>query len=446
MARFPMPLVALRSISRSTFIRIFCSAIICTFLLYRFSPNLGFGQTVTASEKEFSACPPKAYGTGRWEYNPRSSKTNMTDRSQAYPFAGFDGCASTREVFWHLGIDNDDHFKRFPKASSWKWQPEAHGCSIKDFGKEEFVRDLVENGGWMILGDSISEGHFFSLSCLLYPHVVAAPDYTKNSNWDRGWPQYLYLNPASPLVPAISFPPGFNIESTPLVSFRRIDTLFEKPELEHLYREIYHPQSGFELFSDEQTWNLNPTEYLDLFTAPLPTANYANLIVSTGGHWHTELFWGLRDEPMPVKGIANVLKFFRYAMTLWAKLVQERLLSDQEESGGYVKANGQRGKRKALVRAYLPGHDDCHNYLDPWTRVRPIMNKDYNWAYMGQFNGIFEDAVSSSPDIHYLGIDQPARLRPDAHVTGDCLHIFTGSGVMEGWSHYIMQWRTSERQ
>jgi hypothetical protein len=66
------------------------------------------------------------------------------------------------------------------------------------------------------------------------------------------------------------------------------------------------------------------------------------------------------------------------------------------------------------------------------------------------------------PNIYYLPIDRPARLRPDAvsrslasslayltpcflqHATGDCLHIMTGAGILEGWTHYIWQFISRE--
>lgn len=64
--------------------------------------------------------------------------------------------------------------------------------------------------------------HFFSLSCTLYPHVIATPDYSgDNAYFDRAWPQNLYLNPKSPLISSLRFPPGFDTEKTPLVTFRR---------------------------------------------------------------------------------------------------------------------------------------------------------------------------------------------------------------------------------
>ncbi len=48
------------------------------------------------------------------------------------------------------------------------------------------------------------------------------------------------------------------------------------------------------------------------------------------------------------------------------------------------------------------------------------------------------------PDIHFLPIDRPALLRPDAHATGDCLHIMSGAGVLEGWTHYIWHYVTRD--
>ena len=48
------------------------------------------------------------------------------------------------------------------------------------------------------------------------------------------------------------------------------------------------------------------------------------------------------------------------------------------------------------------------------------------------------------PDIHFLPIDRPALLRPDAHSAGDCLHIMSGAGVLEGWTQYIWHYVTVE--
>ncbi|KAF8629401.1 hypothetical protein AX15_003456 [Amanita polypyramis BW_CC] len=388
-----------------------------------------------------SSCPPNAYNDGKWLYYPRTNASKMTSPDDAIGFSGFKGCASSREFYWHLAADKSEQWDRFPAAQSWQWIPSEQCKNMRSFKPEEVVRHLVESGGWLLVGDSVTENHFFSISCLLYPHVLGSPNYTENPYFDRAWPQHLHLNPESPLVRRLRFPRGFNISTTPLVSFRRVDLLFSQEELVDIYRSA-NPDApkDFKLFSNESVWTLPPSEYLPLFTAPLPQANYRTMIVSTAGHWTTTLFSGFRDESKSSEGygIDGVLKFFEVAMPHWAKEVQTTL-TREERSG--------KGKRRVVARAYLPGHEDCHNYRQPWTKIKPFVWNWYNWGNIWEFNQIFEKTVStreSYPDIHFLPIDRPARLRPDAHSAGDCLHIMTGAGVLEGWSEYIWHFITRE--
>lgn len=84
----------------------------------------------------------------------------MTDKDEALTFAGLEGCASSREYYWHLAVDNEEQWNRFPMVSSWKWMP-GSDCNAREFGKEEMVRDLVEQGGWLILG-----GMYYIRLCL----------------------------------------------------------------------------------------------------------------------------------------------------------------------------------------------------------------------------------------------------------------------------------------
>lgn len=398
-------------------------------------------------------CPPRAYSNGSWRGPyPRTNSMQMLDKSEALQFSGFSGCASSREFYWHLAADREEQWDRFPAAQSYKWEVgKDEGCEgLRGLNREEMVKDLVEQGGWLLVGDSITEGHFFSLSCLLHPHVIATPTYTPNSYFDRAWPQNLYLDPNSPLLQPNSrinkqmvFPPGFNITTTPLVTFRRIDLLFEQSELVALHNTL-HPNapSNFSLFSEEATWSLSPFEYTTLFLS----GGYSTMIVSTGGHWTTTLFGGYGEKSEVVledaaKGIDGVLDFFEHTMTKWAGEVQN-LLDDAASK------DGDRKKREVVVRAYLTGHEDCHKHRDPWKEIQPMVWGWYNWAQIWKFNDIFERILTSSPgkypNIHYLAIERPARLRPDAHTTGDCLHIMAGAGVLEGWSHYIWHFVTRE--
>lgn len=241
----------------------------------------------------------------------------------------------------------------------------------------------------MLFADSITEGHFFSLSCLLSPHVRATPNYTENPYFDRAWPQNLYLNPSSPLVHTLLFPANFSIEKTPLVTFRRNDLLLSKEELVDLHREVYNPKEDFELFSEEGFWSLSPQEYMKIFTAPAPEGNYGTLIASTGGHWTTTLLHGFRDEEAGNDagfGIEGVIGFFNHAMTKWANDVQELIYEDQ-------RVNVRRKPRRVVVRAYTPGHEDCKNYKEPWDVYIPGRWKFYNWFWIKDYNQVFEVSV-----------------------------------------------------
>ncbi|TFK44094.1 hypothetical protein BDQ12DRAFT_3050 [Crucibulum laeve] len=391
-------------------------------------------------------CSPKAYSNGSWAFRLRTEATALSNKDDVLAFAGFEGCASSREYYWHLAADNEEQYDRFPGATSYEWIPGQECAGLRVLDPANVVRDLVEEGGWLLVGDSVTENHFFSLSCLLYPHVIATPNYTANPYFDRAWPQHLYLNPASPLVPRLSLPYGFNITSTPLVTFRRIDLLLSQEEIITVHAKMNPSNSS--LFSDEAVWTLPVTEYLDVFTAPLPTANYATMVVSTAGHWTATLFSGLRDESEKDEGygIRGVIALFNEAMTHWANEVQERLWKEARGLG-VAKGDRTKGNRQVVVRAYLPGHEDCHSYREPWKEVQPFVWNWYNWGNIWEYNQVFERLLSARgkfPNIHYLDIYRPARLRPDAHTTGDCLHIMTGAGVLEGWTHYIWHYITKE--
>ncbi|KAF9064994.1 hypothetical protein BDP27DRAFT_1384656 [Rhodocollybia butyracea] len=389
--------------------------------------------------------------TGKWTYSPRTNKTALVNSEDALIFAGFEGCASSREFYWHLASDKQGQWDRFPVVDSWKWDLENTGCDLRDLEthKEEMVRDLVEKGGWLILGDSITEGHFFSISCSLYPHVIATPDYLENPFFDRAWPQNIYLNPNSFLVQSLKFPPGFNITQTPLITFRRIDLLLSTEELAQFHKTRHSEEDGFVLFSEEAVWSLSPSYYLpEIFFSPLPQGNYAHLIASTAGHWTTTLFSGFANDTKDGierygEGIDGLIGFFGEATEMWANTVQEAIENDSE---GVVLAGGRRARRQAIVRPYLTGHEDCHDYRQPWTNIEPFKWDWYNWGSIWKFNQVFETLLSGSryADIHYVAIERPARLRPDAHATSDCLHIMAGAGVLEGWTNYIWHFVTRE--
>jgi hypothetical protein len=332
----------------------------------------------------------------------------MTQQEDALTFSGFTGCASSREFFWHLAADKKEQWDRFPGAQSWKWVPGQKCTGLRPLDARELIKDLVEDGGWYLVGgesilllysasgfiygaDSVMENQFFSLSCILHGHVIATPDYTTGESWDRGWPQNLYLAPTSPLVASINFPVNFDITKTPLITFRRIDILFSKEELIQIHREIQPPGTILEddsLFGEQAVWTLPFSEYNTEFTAPLPRGNYKTMVVSTAGHWTVETF----SKTSP-PGIDGVLNLFKHAMERWAEKVQAHIKTSDQAAGltwrlGPLAKKARR--KRVVVRAYLPGHEDCHSFREPWKIVQPFKWNWWNWGEISKFNDIFD--------------------------------------------------------
>ncbi|TEB28042.1 hypothetical protein FA13DRAFT_1755903 [Coprinellus micaceus] len=383
----------------------------------------------------------------------------MRDSLDAIKFAGFEGCASSRQVAWALGADMPEQWDRFPNVTSWDWVPGEDCEGLEPWSKEKMVRHLVQDGGWLLIGDSVTENHFFSLSCLLHPHIIATPNYNNplvKLTTNRGSFQHLYLNPSSPLASPlypnpITFPPGFSLSKTPLVTFRRVDILYTKEELVIMHQEL-HPSfpSSTHLFSGEETHTRSAKEALDLLTAPLPYGNYGTMVVSTGGHWTTTLFSGYRDGTKEGWGVDGVVSFYEHVARRWVWEVQDRLSSEmQKERDVMMDVPGRPGalssgpssrKRNVVIRPYLPGHDECREAKGVLKEVMVMEYEKYNWRHIWKYNHILETLLTDRevyPNIHYLSIDRPGRLRPEAHSARDCLHIMTGAGILEGWTRYI---------
>ncbi|KAG2123765.1 hypothetical protein DEU56DRAFT_983755 [Suillus clintonianus] len=418
--------------------------------LYTFSSPYSFRLSewspLLSLQRQRSSCTPEQWSSGRWVYTPTSDLETLTRPEQALALAGFQGCAADREYRWHLGVDFEEQWGRFPNVSSYKWVPSSQ-CNVQPLNGAAMIKDMVENGGWFLIGDSISENHFFSLSCLLYPHVRATPNHTLNAPYDHAWQQNLYLLPTSPIISEITMPEGFSFEHTPLVSFRRVDLLLNGTELDALYHSsafpgglansdienpISIPTKAESLFGREPFWSVSPSEYVTAFLDSPPNANYGTLVVSTAGHWTTSTLGAFHDKN-------GILGFFKFAIRAWASEVQDAITE-------YRKKGGKRPKQ-VVVRAYLPGHENCHNIFDPTEDITPWVGVPWNWPWIPDFNTEFQELLSTSPefpDIFYLPIERPGRLRPDAHVTRDCLHIMSGAGVLEGWSHYIWHFVTRE--
>lgn len=141
--------------------------ILCTLLYatsWSFSSSGNLFNNLKANHHRCSAA---AYSNGNWSWAPRTNKTLMIEKDEAMEFAGFAGCASSREFHWHLGTgDGQFERERFPNANSWQWTPDPE-CNIRDLVRDDLVRELVEEGGWLLLGGKkFNAKHSYNISGL----------------------------------------------------------------------------------------------------------------------------------------------------------------------------------------------------------------------------------------------------------------------------------------
>jgi len=186
------------------------------------------------------------------------------------------------------------------------------------------------------------------------------------------------LDPTSPLIDEINFPEGFDVQTTPLVTFRRVDLLVSRGETLAAHRKLGGKLDNTTLLSTEELYTMSPEEYLRAFLAPLPTGGYRTLIANTAAHWTTHLFIG-GHRP----GMDGVLELFEVVMTEWTSVIQEVLREANAQP------HGGRDFR-AVVRGYTPGHNNCQNTHYPLQEVLPFKTGTYNWDDIATFNEIME--------------------------------------------------------
>lgn len=133
-------------------------------------------------------CSPDDWSDGEWVRKPPANYPlehylslypyNASDPAQPKEFTpspdvarhplaplGFLGCASGRERDWHLGMHDDgtpdrnhpDLWSYVVRGASYDWIPRNPVCRRYNerVGREQFVRSLVERGGWFLVGGEL---------------------------------------------------------------------------------------------------------------------------------------------------------------------------------------------------------------------------------------------------------------------------------------------------
>ncbi|GAA6051911.1 hypothetical protein JCM3770_006571 [Rhodotorula araucariae] len=308
-------------------------------------------------------------------------------------------------------------------AAQWRWEAGTETCraEVRPSRADELLQELVTRGGWVILGDSLAEQHFFSLGCVLFPHVYVV--------WGAGWwEQHMYLKPDAAILSGLDLPASFNVATTPLISNLRTDHGFTKPELISIYEAT--PQSAetpvSQLFTDYPVQSPPINEYLARFFEP--EHNYHALVFSTAAHFTPREFAFPAGQPA-------IAPFYEAVVRRWVTVARAAL---DDDAGG---------TREIIVRGASSGHDECHARLaGPLNATETPRQESYNWGEIARYNDVFEGIVAEANHsrLSYLALERPSQLRPDAH-SEDCLHFAVGTGVFEGWTDYIAYFLRSRR-
>ncbi|GAA5901679.1 hypothetical protein JCM8208_001576 [Rhodotorula glutinis] len=373
-------------------------------------------------------CTAAEWSSGAWVPKDPPLTPNAT-RVDVLAASGFKGVTqSWFKPAWFLHTKPGDWLEMGEdgyrwRAAQWRWEAGGRDVCRDEVGPTEgeaLLRELVERGGWLIVGDSLAEQHFFSLGCVLFPHVYVV--------WGAGWQeQHMYLSPDSPLVASLALPPSFDLAKTPLVTNLRSDHGFTKPELVAIYEST--PESAetpsAQLFTDYPVDSPPVEAYLSRFFKP--ENRYRALVFSTAAHFTP------REFAFPA-GQSAIGTFFAAVAQRWVDLAARYLVEHEHERG-----DGDGIEREVIVRGASSGHDACHERVGgPLNATERPLQESYNWSEIPRYNGIFADLVEKAghPRLSYLSLERPSQLRPDAH-SEDCLHYAVGTGVFEGWTDYI---------
>lgn len=124
-------------------------------LVYTYTAPFAYQLDLSKFTSSRYTCSPESYSSGSWAFAPRTNTSNMTTKEQALDFAGFSGCASSREYDWHLATDKPEQWDRFPNVSSWQWIPGESCQGLRPLDPPALVKELVEEGGWLLVGGTL---------------------------------------------------------------------------------------------------------------------------------------------------------------------------------------------------------------------------------------------------------------------------------------------------
>lgn len=121
-------------------------------------------------------CSSHSWSNGQW-IKRQETKPVLNNFGDILHWSGFPAsyCTCNRLPKTNLGVpwdknNTEENWDWRAEVGSYRWQP---GCEQNErrlkpqFTPQSLINDLVQEGGWLLIGDSLSAQWFLSLSCIL---------------------------------------------------------------------------------------------------------------------------------------------------------------------------------------------------------------------------------------------------------------------------------------
>ncbi|KAI8064505.1 GDSL/SGNH-like acyl-esterase family found in Pmr5 and Cas1p-domain-containing protein [Gongronella butleri] len=348
--------------------------------------------SLTGGQTLANLCTIPQYTQGEWIRTPVRSRNNAHSFELKLDY--------TCEHHFHhkCYLRNDKEFMRAKDIAGWRWQPSQ--CDKLEFDAFAFAKHLSKHP-LLLVGDSISQLQYESLTCLLgsYMELLSNPSKNITGGDQTIKPNQMAYAPADVDISSLK-------KNEPSVAYLRSDHLVRVDDLELIKP---HEKEG-KLFTKGHN-----------FAWVQALENFDYIILNTGAHWHRDVEWGAaasQDELMDAfrRGMSNVFSHLK-------EVVQPH--------------------QRVFVRSSPFGHAHCSKYKKPV--VNPLAPPtgqpgEYEWHMFALFDQVWKEWIDEEQDPRFTFFDVApmTNLRPDAHSKPDrdCLHTCL-PGPVDDWNRFL---------
>ncbi|ORX48514.1 hypothetical protein DM01DRAFT_1309542 [Hesseltinella vesiculosa] len=337
-------------------------------------------------------CTVDDFTQGEWVRTPVKSRNN------AHSFESKLDYFCKKDFYHRCYLRDDKEFARGKEIAGWHWAPS--NCDKLEFDAYEFAKHLGKHP-LLLVGDSITQLQYESLSCLLgkYMDVVSR---TK-TNITGGDPS---INPSQLVYAPEDGADDETADKAPSLAYLRSDHLVRVDDLELI---APHEQEG-KLFTKGHNYAwVQAVEHFDY------------IVLNTGAHWHKNIEWGEHES------LEELMEAFRQGMSHVFAHLKEVIQPHQ----------------RVFIRSTPYGHAHCSKYTKP--ALKPLAPPtgepgEYEWHLFPLFDQVWKEWLEKERDPRFTFFDVApmTNLRPDAHSRPDrdCLHTCL-PGPVDDWNHFL---------